>query len=74
MTIQPDSSQPDPSDDYGYDLAHEVKAAQDRSAQDRSTLQVPTASRDRERPASRPADERTHDSDGDLGYDDVHDF
>lgn len=69
MTIQPDSSQPDPSDDYGYDLAHEVEAAQDRS-----TLQVPTASRDRERPASRPADERTHDSDGDLGYDDVHDF
>lgn len=67
MTTQPDSSQPVPSDDYGYDLAHEVKAVQDSSAR-----QVPI-DRDRARPAPRPATERTRDADGDLGYDDVHD-
>jgi len=58
MTTQPE---PDPSGDYGYDLAHEVKSA----------LRVPvrhpepTVSRGSERPA---------DSDGDLGYDDCHDL
>ena len=43
MTTHPDSSQPDSSDDYGYDLAHEAKAARDDAA-----LRVP-AGRDRER-------------------------
>ncbi len=67
MTTHPDSSQPDPSDDYGYDLAHEAKAAHNDAA-----LRVP-AGRDRERPAPPRTSERTRDSDGDLGYDDVHD-
>ena len=67
MTTHPDSSQPNSSDDYGYDLAHEAKADRDDAA-----LRVPAA-RDRERSAPARASERTRDSDGDLGYDDVHD-
>ena len=59
MTTQPEL---DPSDDYGYDLAHEVKSA----------LQIPVA---RSREADTPRDtSHTVDSDGDLGYDEVHDF
>jgi Domain of unknown function (DUF397) len=58
MTTQPE---PDPSDDYGYDLAHEVKSA----------LRVPV--RRREPTVSRGSD-RPADSDGDLGYDDCHDL
>ena len=58
MTTQPEI---DPSDDYSYDLAHEVKAA----------LQIPVARRARATPRSsgRPVD-----ADGDLGYDDCHDL
>jgi hypothetical protein len=57
-TQQPE---PDPSDDYGYDLAHEVKSA----------LRMPTA----RRPSPVPPKDtgRPVDSDGDLGYDDCHD-
>ena len=49
-----------PSDDYSYDLAHEVQDA----------LRIPTARRPSRRPMrmGRPVD-----ADGDLGYDDAHD-
>jgi hypothetical protein len=51
------------SDDYGYDLAHEVKAA----------LRIPVAhphtSTSAQRGSGRPVDP----DDGDLGYDDAHD-
>ena len=49
-----------PSDDYSYDLAHEVQDA----------LRIPAARRPGRRPVrmGRPVD-----ADGDLGYDDAHD-
>ena len=59
MTTQPE---PDPSDDYGYDCAHEVKAA----------LQNPLRTERRE--VSTPRDTGRPDADGDYGYDEVHDF
>lgn len=61
MTAAP-TPEPGSSDDYGYDLAHEVQDA----------LRVPVARR--RRPTTgmgtgRPADP----DDNDLGYDDAHD-
>jgi|tagenome__1003787_1003787.scaffolds.fasta_scaffold19758208_2 hypothetical protein len=50
-----------PSDDYSYDLAHEVKDA----------LRIPTARRPRSATPMRIG--RPVDADGDLGYDDAHD-
>ena len=58
MTTQPE---PDTSDDYGYDLAHEVKSA----------LQIPVRRRE---PMVSRGNEQPADSDGDLGYDDCHDL
>jgi hypothetical protein len=60
-TAEESTAGPDSSDDYGYDLAHEVKDA----------LQIPVA---RKRSPSvstgigRPADPDDHD----LGYDEAH--
>ena len=70
-TTEPTASA-DAGDDYGYDLAHEVKDA----------LQIPvTRRRDPSRSAgSRSADSpasgsgRPPDQDGDLGYDDAHEI
>lgn len=57
MTLEPDES-----DDYGYDLAHEVQSA----------LQVPAA---RPRVTSDRGSGRPVDPDGgDLGYDESHDL
>jgi hypothetical protein len=57
MTIEPDES-----DDYGYDLAHEVKTA----------LRIPVA---RKRTTSYRGTGRPVDPDGgDLGYDESHDL
>ena len=61
MTTRPTPG-PDPADDYGYDLAHEVHDA----------LRMPVARRRRPSTAmgtGRPADP----DDNDLGYDDAHD-
>lgn len=59
MTIQPE---PDLSDDYSYDLAHEVETA----------LRIPV--RRRPEPVTPHDSGRPRDSDGDLGYDDCHDL
>ena len=57
MTIEPDES-----DDYGYDLAHEVQTA----------LRIPAA---RRRTTSYRGSGRPVDPDGgDLGYDESHDL
>ena len=57
------TTEPDPSDDYGYDLAHEVKAA----------LRMPVTRR--RSPVSSMGTGRPVDPDGgDLGYDDAHDL
>ena len=57
MTLEPDES-----DDYGYDLAHEVQTA----------LRIPVA---RRRPTSYRGSGRPVDPDGgDLGYDESHDL
>jgi hypothetical protein len=61
MTIEPAS--PDSSDDYGYDLAHEVKDA----------LQIPVTRRPRVA-TSRGTSRGATDQDGDLGYDDAHEI
>jgi hypothetical protein len=58
MTAQPET---DPSDDYGYDLAHEVKSA----------LRIPVR---RPQPTPSRGSDRPVDADGDLGYDDCHDL
>jgi hypothetical protein len=57
MTIEPDES-----DDYGYDLAHEVQTA----------LRIPVARRHTTsyRSSGRPVDP----DGGDLGYDESHDL
>jgi hypothetical protein len=53
---------PEESDDYGYDLAHEVQTA----------LRIPVA---RRRPTSYRGSGRPVDPDGgDLGYDESHDL
>jgi hypothetical protein len=59
---EPDSStaEPDPCDDYGYDLAHEVRTA----------LQIPVTRR--RNPQAPMGTGRPVDPDGDLGYDDAH--
>jgi len=57
MTLEPDES-----DDYGYDLAHEVQTA----------LRIPVA---RPRPLLYRGSGRPVDPDGgDLGYDESHDL
>jgi hypothetical protein len=63
---EPDSStaEPDPCDDYGYDLAHEVKDA----------LRIPVARRRHSATPSRPGPGRPPEQDGDLGYDDAHEI
>ena len=56
------TNEPAESDDYGYDLAHEVKTA----------LRIPVA---RPRTTSYRGTERPVDPDGgDLGYDESHDL
>jgi hypothetical protein len=62
MTTEP-TTESGPSDDYSYDLAHEVQDA----------LRIPTARRpgtSKPMRMGRPP----MDADGDLGYDDCHDI
>ena len=54
------TTEPEPSDDYSYDLVHEVDEA----------LRIPVASR---RPPTVRGSGRPADQDGDLGYDESHD-
>ena len=55
-------TEPDQSDDYGYDLAHEVQTA----------LRIPVA---RQHTTSSRGTDRPVDPDGgDLGYDESHDL
>jgi hypothetical protein len=54
----------DSSDDYGYDLAHEVKDA----------LQIPVTRRRHSATPTRPGPGRPPEQDGDLGYDDAHEI
>ena len=56
------TTEPEASDDYGYDLAHEVQEA----------IRVPVA---RRHDAGGPQGSgRQVDLDGDLGYDDAHEI
>ncbi|HSU08973.1 MAG TPA: hypothetical protein VLK57_07225, partial [Pseudonocardia sp.] len=57
MTLEPEES-----DDYGYDLAHEVKTA----------LRIPVARR--QRPSYRGTGRPVDPDGGDLGYDESHDL
>jgi hypothetical protein len=52
----------DAGDDYGYDLAHEVKDA----------LKIPVTRR--RTPAPQTGTGRPPEQDGDLGYDDAHEI
>lgn len=56
------ATEPDQSDDYGYDLAHEVNAALRVPVARRHNSGVPTG-------AGRPTDQ-----DGDLSYDEAHEI
>jgi hypothetical protein len=57
------TTEPDPSDDYSYDLAHEVSVG----------MRVPTATRHQSPAPTPPAPDPADDPDGfDLGYDDAH--
>lgn len=63
MATEPTTTEPTTtgtSDDYSYDLAHEVQQA----------LRIPTARRPAARRPMRMG--RPVDADGDLGYDDAH--
>jgi hypothetical protein len=57
MTLEPEES-----DDYGYDLAHEVQTA----------LRIPVARR--QRPSYRGTGRPVDPDGGDLGYDESHDL
>ncbi|MDT7580838.1 MAG: hypothetical protein QOK35_2102 [Pseudonocardiales bacterium] len=60
MATEQTTTESGPSDDYSYDLAHEVQHA----------LRIPTARRPAARRPMRMG--RPVDADGDLGYDDAH--